>query len=128
MKAALTTLITLTVFYLCTAVLGFQGPGETLVFRPLHGLYPYYHVLDSDDSRLAIYHGDLPWWQTERYITLFSTSHETTVATWVVVYGLIYHATILGWVIGLSVLIVRAIRSSRRSRFTGHDEHWQLPQ
>jgi hypothetical protein len=73
MKAALTALIVLTAFYLCTASLGFEGPGETLAFRPFHGLYPHYFVLDPDSSRLAVYHGSLPWWQTDSYITLFST-------------------------------------------------------
>lgn len=108
MKAALTALIVLTAFYLCTATLGFEGPGETLVFRPFHGLYPHYFVLDPDSSRLAVYHGSLPWWQTDSYITLFSTSHETTTAPWLAVYFLGYYATALGWLALLSVLVIRA--------------------
>ena len=110
MKAVLTALTVLTAFYLCTATLGFEGPGETLVFRPFHGLYPQYFVLDPDSSRLAMYHGDHPWWQTGSYVTLFSTSHETTTAPWLAVYILTYYATVLGWVVLLSILLIRAVR------------------
>lgn len=120
MKAALTAMTVLTAFYLCTATLGFEGPGETLVFRPFHGLYPHYFVLDPDSSRLAIYHGSLPWWQTESYITVFSTSHETTTAPWLAVYTLGYYATALSWLALLSVLVIRAVRRSQgHSDFTG---------
>ena len=114
MKAALTALIVLTAFYLCTASLGFEGPGETLAFRPFHGLYPHYFVLDPDSSRLAAYHGSLPWWQTDSYITLFSTSHETTTAPWLVVYFLGYYATAFGWLALLSILVIRAVRRSHQ--------------
>jgi hypothetical protein len=100
-------LLALTAFYLCTASLSFYGPGETLVFRPFHGLYPHYMVFDPDSPRLARYHGHLPWWQTDNYVTLYASSHETTLAWWVVLYSLGYFATILGWLVFASPFAIR---------------------
>jgi hypothetical protein len=114
MKSALGALIVLTAFYLCTASLSFQGPGEMLVFRPFPGVFPRYCVLDSDHTALAAYNGRLPWWQSGDYIPLHYTSHETTSAPWEVCYGLGYYTTILGWVTWLFALVIRARRTSER--------------
>ena len=105
MKTFLTALLACTAFYLCTAKLRFQGPETMLVFRPVHGVFPYYQVLDPDHTDLAAYHGDLPWWQAGDYILLHYTSYDTTTATWEILYGLGYHATLVGWIAWLAIFV-----------------------
>jgi hypothetical protein len=90
---------TLSVFYLNTAVImGSGGPGERLVIKPLHGIYPYYGG-GEEGSWIRSHPGEkLPWWHhpNEDYIaTIIATSTETTAPMWNVFYGIGYYLWIL---------------------------------
>ena len=80
--------------YLNTAVIqSTGGPGERLVIKPLHGIYPFYGG-GGDNSWTSQHPGeDLPWWhypEQDYAASLIYTSHETTAARWMIVYGIGY--------------------------------------
>lgn len=68
----------LVVFYLCTAVIRGDGPGEELVFAPFHGLNPFFS------------HREGGVWDGGRspgsYVRLLYTCYETSPAPWLMVY------------------------------------------
>lgn len=87
-------LAVLALFYLCTAIIRGDGPGEELVFAPFHGLCPFYTSWEGGrwiGNRSPGY-----------YVRMCRTSYETTVAPWLAVY-------IAGYVVGLPVLTLSLV-------------------
>lgn len=83
----------LVLFFTNTAIIyGTGGPGEMLVFKPLHGIHPFYG--GGEEGSWIRKHPDqpLPWWHypLTDYRILYQTSYETTIAPWTVAYRLAY--------------------------------------
>ncbi len=121
MKLRLLITLGLILLFTNTAIIhGSGGPGEALVLKPLHGLYPFYG--GGEEGSWARQHPDrpLPWWHHPRndYVVLHQSSHETTIAPWTVIYGLAYVLCV--GLVGLSLgqLIIHATRLRKRKRST----------
>lgn len=107
---AVTTLLGLV--YLNTATIaGTGGPGEALVFKPLHGFWPFYGGGEENAWTRAHPDQPLPWWHYPNtdYVVLHATSYETTIAPWTLFYD-------AGYFVFLSLLIFWAFKLHRWKR------------
>ena len=74
---------TLLLVYAITALVRMEGgPGTLFAFKPFHGVYPFYG--GGEEGGWARDHPDQPmvWFLTQDYVTLFSSSAETTTPVW----------------------------------------------
>jgi hypothetical protein len=114
MRILFTVTLTLVLFYLTTAVIyGNGGPGEMFVVKPFHGLVPFYGGGEENSWKNAHPDEPLPWWHypNKNYFKVFSTSSETTIPLWILIYTLGYYFSILLVLISASALLFKSLRS-----------------
>ena len=85
-------------FYFSTAVItGGGGFGVTLAFKPLHGVYPFYHPVSGEEWAWDALKAspNPPWWVTGDYIRLYDDSWEGGWPLWAWAYEFCYYAALL---------------------------------
>jgi hypothetical protein len=105
MKATIFTVFVglLALLYLNTAIVQGEGGGSSmLVFRPFHGLAPFYGGGEEGSWRRAHPNDSEPWWHSGAFTRLASFDDEATVSPVVAAYSLGYYATVLS-IVGLVI-------------------------
>ena len=97
------------VAYLTTAVVrGEGGPGIQLVWKPFHGVVPFYGG-GEEGSWMRRHPGSpLPWWmRSDAYRRIWYSDDEGGPLCWHLLYMIGYLAVLLGW---LSLIVPWAVR------------------
>ncbi len=105
----------LALFYLNTASVMNEGWGVSLVFRPFHGLMPFYGGGEEGSWRRAHPGEPDPWWRSGAFTRLAYFDDEGGTPAVMIAYGIGYYATVLG-IVGLLIYYLVCHLTARRRR------------